>query len=471
VNLPEAFMASVRAMYPMHESEQFLQAILKQPKTSVRINPRVKIESPMNMDLEKNIPWSQTGKTLTNRPSFVADPLFHAGAYYVQESSSMFVDYLFEQIKLELPQPKKILDLCASPGGKSLGILSLCTDDDLFVANEISPARATVLHHNIIKWGRSQTIVTNNKPADFNKLTNYFDVILVDAPCSGEGMFRKDEDARKEWSEKNVNACAVRQQYILDDILPALKPGGYLIYSTCTFNRKENEDVLIKAKHKFGLEPIHYPIPESFNIHQQVTDDILVYRFLPHKVEGEGFVCSVLRKPKYDDASEIKERESIKNKNSLKNITSVKSELLAPWLHHPEDFICVEANQQLVAYPIKHAADMQKLSSKLNVLLAGVTLGQWINQKLIPDTQLAWLHGHSTAIQKIELHWEQAIRYLKKEPFQLDIAGKGFMLVTYKGASLGWINMIQHRFNNYYPTAYRILKSMDELQKIKHENA
>src|SRR5688572_6493565 len=208
--------------------------------TSIRINPvkQSKIQNP-----KSKIPWTETGYYLEQRPSFTFDPLFHAGTYYVQEASSMFLEQALKQT-VDLSKSLRVLELCAAPGGKSTHIQSLISKDSLLVSNEVIRSRANVLKDNIIKWGCANVMVTNNDPKDFARLENYFDVIVVDAPCSGSGLFRREPDAMEEWSLNNVALCSQRQQRILADVWPALKKDAVLIYSTCSYSRSEEEDIL-----------------------------------------------------------------------------------------------------------------------------------------------------------------------------------------------------------------------------------
>ena len=238
------------------------------------------------------VPWSEQGYYLDGRPTFTFDPLFHAGCYYVQEASSMFVEQALRQYVTE---PSVMLDLCAAPGGKSTLCRSVLPEGSLLVANEVMRNRSQVLAENLVKWGHPEVIVTNNDPADFTSLENTFDVMLTDVPCSGEGMFRKDPVAVSEWSLENVDTCWQRQRRILRDIWPCLKPGGLLIYSTCTYNREENEDNVAWIAETLGAEVLPLEVPEEWHITGNLTGNAFpVYRFLPHRMQGEGLFLAVL---------------------------------------------------------------------------------------------------------------------------------------------------------------------------------
>ena len=278
--LPKGFLE----MVPLEEErkKKLIAALDDQPIYSIRLNPFKKVEIPF----ENAVPWATDASYLKERPSFIEDPLFHAGAYYSQEASSMAIEQF---LKNKINKGQVVLDLCAAPGGKSTHILSLIPNDALLVSNEVIKSRSWILKENIDKWGVSNVLVSNNDPEDFSQLEGLFDVIVVDAPCSGEGMFRKDVNAREEWSAHNVNLCAGRQQRIIADIWPALKAGGILIFSTCTFNRRENEATLAWLHEQYELEGIELDLANLPGVIQTEESGLYGYRFFPGLVQGEGF--------------------------------------------------------------------------------------------------------------------------------------------------------------------------------------
>ena len=290
MNLPQAFIERTRQLIGDEAYTQFEEALQTETPVSIRPN-RMKCSQPVEGE---PIPWASSGSYLNNRPTFTFDPLFHAGCYYVQEASSMFVERVLQEY---VKEPVVMLDLCAAPGGKSTLCRSALPEGSLLVANEVMRNRSQVLAENLIKWGHPEVVVTNNDPADFTDLTHLFDVILTDVPCSGEGMFRKDQVAVDEWSLENVDICWKRQRRILADIWPALKPGGILIYSTCTFNREEDEDNVAWIAKELDADVLSVPVEDSWGITGNLTGkDFPVYRFLPHKTKGEGFFLGVLKK-------------------------------------------------------------------------------------------------------------------------------------------------------------------------------
>ena len=423
------------AFVKVHESDERV--------TSIRINPFKKYEI---VNLKSKTPWTKHGYYLETRPSFTFDPLFHAGCYYVQEASSMFLEQALKQT-VDLSQPLKVLDLCAAPGGKSTHLLSLISKESLLVSNEVIRSRANILTDNIMKWGRSNVIVTNNDPRDFHKLENYFDVIVVDAPCSGSGLFRRDPEAIKEWSEQNVTLCSQRQQRILADVLPALKNGGVLVYSTCSYSKEEDEFICEWLRNELKINNEELIISPEWNVVQSEGG----YRFWPDKVKGEGFFIACFKKTGGND-EEVYLPKTKPEKFSVKEMEildkNVNTEGLA-FLRHEEIIYTV---------PEKLLADINFLSAKLRVVNCGTRVGEIIKDKLVPDHALALSNIVSDKIQRFELDHEQAIQYLKKKELKLQTDKKGWTLVTHQGHHLGWINILPNRINNYYPKELRIHK-------------
>lgn len=426
--------------------------------TSIRVNPYklsvVSGESPVGgfshdsqLTIHEKIPWTEQGYYLISRPSFTFDPLFHAGCYYVQEASSMFLEQALKQT-IDLSQPLKVLDLCAAPGGKSTHLLSLISKDSLLISNEVIRSRANILVDNIAKWGCSNVIVTNNDPRDFQRIKNYFDVIVVDAPCSGSGLFRRDPEAIEEWSEQNVALCSQRQQRILADVLPALKNGGVLIYSTCSYSRQEDEEICDWLKKELIINNEELKISADWNIVRSGGG----YRFWPDKVKGEGFFIACFRIDGNDND------ETFLPKVKPEKFSNLEMEIFnknvntsgLSFLRHAEN---------IYAIPEKLLGDLNFISSKLRLVNHGTKIGEIIKAKLIPDHALALSNIVSDNIPLFELHLDQAIQYLKKKELSLQTDKKGWSLVTYQGHPLGWVNILPNRINNYYPKELRILKN------------
>jgi len=400
----------------------------------------------LELNISQSIPWTQYGYYLPERPSFTFDPLFHAGCYYVQEASSMFLEQVFKQT-VDLSKPLKILDLSAAPGGKSTHIESLITSDSLLVSNEVIRSRAKILEDNIIKWGCKNIGVTNNDPKDFERLTGFFDVILVDAPCSGSGLFRKDVGAIKEWSVRNVQHSCQRQQRILADIWPALKEGGILIYATCSYSREEDEDILEWLVQQFAVRSLHLAIPSEWG----VVESGRGYRFWPDKVKGEGFFISVMMKTTGENLPELGTR------TKLTGLSINERKIVSDWID-VDNLVLLKNKNEVYAWPAALAYDMQLTLENLRLAYSGVKMGEILKDKLIPDHALAMSDLLSGNISRIELNYEQAISYLRKETPDLPRENTGWQIVCYQDHPLGWINILPGRINNYYPKELRILK-------------
>lgn len=443
--LPAEFISSMQPLL-LKEMQPFLAAITEDAPVSIRFNP-FKHKCVTDDNLEQ-VPWSQHGYYLENRPAFTFDPLFQAGYYYVQEASSMFVEYIVREL---IHEPSVCLDSCAAPGGKSISILSALPEGSLLVSNEIVRSRANVLAENMTKFGHPNSVVTNNAPKDFQKLPNFFDLILVDAPCSGEGMFRKDEVAVKEWSPANVKMCCARQKDILEDIWTSLKPGGYLIYSTCTYNLQENEQNSAWIADELGAEFVEIEVPKEWGITPSMQKAVTAYRFLPHKTKGEGLYVAVLRK---------KEDESLFNKTSKKqNRQGVLKDISTyqPMLKSPLDFIFIKEDDKITAEPAAWKDEILQLKSNLRVLLYGIELGEYKGKNFIPAHPLAMsIHLEDGVFPQIDLTLEQALSYLRCEAISIDNAPVGFVLVTYRNIPLGFVKNLGNRANNLYPKEWRI---------------
>jgi 16S rRNA C967 or C1407 C5-methylase (RsmB/RsmF family) len=295
VNLPADFVAETRRIMGDERYNRFVGAFDEEAPTSIRVNPRIVGDG--CFDGEKQVPWCSEGYYLNDRPQFTFDPLLHAGCYYVQEASSMFVTHVLRTVDSNHTS-QFALDLCAAPGGKSTALRSVLPDDCVLISNEPMGNRAQILLENVTKWGGPNHIVTNNYPRDFRKAKLKFDLILCDVPCSGEGMFRKDPNAISEWSVQNVEKCWQLQREIVADAWECLNPGGLLIYSTCTYNTKENEENIRWILDTYDAQVLDIPVDPSWNITGSLLEGFNepVYRFIPGITRGEGLFVCALRK-------------------------------------------------------------------------------------------------------------------------------------------------------------------------------
>ncbi len=446
--LPSAFIRSLIENYNF-EGEEFIKSHESgEQLTSVRLNTFKPSDLFNNAD---TIPWCSTGRYLDERPAFTADPLFHAGCYYVQEASSMFLEQVLKH-STDLSGNLKVLDLCAAPGGKSTLISSLINKDSLLLSNEIIKTRVPALTDNLSKWGPENTFVSNNDPRDFKRLGAYFDAIVVDAPCSGSGMFRKDPDAIKEWSESAVLLCSQRQQRILADIYPALKQNGTLIYSTCSYSRQENEDISDWLCDTFGLSTVQIPLEADWGIEETLSEkqSCYGYRFYPHRVKGEGFFIACFRKTDAENEAQIRRAKEIKaNQKS--------EEIIHKWLKASEGISILDLHDELFAINKKHEADLQYLQSNLYLKKSGIRVGKIMGKDLVPNHDLALSLILNENIQRIDLSREEAILYLKRDELKLETDILGWTLICYHGHALGWAKMLGNRMNNYFPKEMRIV--------------
>jgi 16S rRNA C967 or C1407 C5-methylase (RsmB/RsmF family)/NOL1/NOP2/fmu family ribosome biogenesis protein len=408
--------------------------------------------------LEK-VPWNSNGYYLNERPSFTLDPLFHAGAYYVQEASSMFLEEALKQT-VGLTKSIKILDLCAAPGGKSTLIQSIITNDSLLVSNELIKNRENNLSENMNKLRAANVIVTNNDPKDFQRLQNYFDVIVVDAPCSGSGLFRKDTDAINEWSEHNVALCAQRQQRILADVLPSLKEGGVIMYSTCSYSKEEDEAVADWLVEQFNVESLQLKPKEAWGIVETISEKqhAFGYRFYPDKVKGEGFFISAFKKrvAAVGGNNESKNQQS-KSKKKTATIPVKDIEILKPYLMDAANFFFIKQNDDVIAMPMQLENELEIIQSALYIKKAGIRLGAIIRNELIPAHDLAVSTIINPLVTRLEVGQETALQYLRKAEIKIESDIKGWVLLTYAQLPMGWIKLMLNRVNNYYPKAWRIL--------------
>lgn len=462
MNLPADFISSLRSL-PGEETELLLSALQEDAPVSIRLNPVKQLRNPHLVDTPaERVPWSDHGFYLEERPPFTFDPHFHSGYYYVQEASSMFIEYLVRKL---IPLPVICLDLCAAPGGKSVSLLSALPEESLLVSNELIRQRANVLSETLIKYGDPNVVVTNNHPVDFRRFPALFDLVLVDAPCSGEGMFRKDATAIEEWSLHNVAMCAVRQKDILRDVWPALKPGGLLIYSTCTYNQTENENNALWIAQELGATFVEVEVQPEWGIAGSLHNEVSAYRFFPHKTKGEGLFVTILRKNESDDEASLTSRkESHKNrkeshsKNDKRSSPYLKEETgCGEMLLHPAQFQFIEADHRIIALPTTFASIIHSLKEGLKVVSMGIETGVKKGKDFIPSHALAMSRElRIDACTRYEVTYLQAIAFLRKEALQLAEAPTGYLLLTFQQEPIGWVKNIGNRANNLYPNEWRI---------------
>ena len=419
---------------------------------SVRMNPAKSHDA--IFDYAEKVPWSRYGYYLPSRPSFILDPLLHAGVYYVQEASGMFIEQCLAQ-HCDLNTTLRVLDLCAAPGGKSTLIQSLIHEDSVLVSNEVIKSRVGILTENLSKWGGANVIVTNNDPSDFSRLENFFDVMVVDAPCSGSGLFRKDPGAISEWSEELVAMCSQRQKRILTAAYASLKQGGLLVYSTCSYSVEEDEDIADWLMTTFDLESLHVQIHDDWNIVESHSTNHAAagYRFFPDKVKGEGLYVACFRKNDGGD------RFKALKKSKPSSLPNKEASLIHPWLRQPGKVQLYDAGAAVFAFPVRLAEELAAVQSALYIKKAGVAVGKLMRQELVPAHELAISTLVNKNFNNFSLKRNDALQYLRKEEVTIDTDKKGWAVVSYNGHNLGWIKLLGNRINNYYPKEWRILKS------------
>ncbi len=471
MRLPEAFMRRVSCDLGEAEGRALCEALDTPSPVAVRLHPS-KVGTACGslhelaaslpaLTFDRPVPWSPQGWYLTERPSFTFDTDFHAGAYYVQEPSSQFVGRLLRNVKT---RGARILDLCAAPGGKTTLYASMVGAGGLVVANEIDRRRAAVLADNVRKWGTGNVVVTVCDPRSLGDCEAWFDVVAVDAPCSGEGMFRKDPDARTEWSEANVHLCARRQDEILREAWRALRPGGTLIYSTCTFNREEDEGSLERMLAWAGdeAEPSdEVPVDAVWGIVCGEVGPFRTYRFYPHQACGEGFFAAVARKAgPAEGTGRNRLPKSKARRSAVAPADRMAAAEAARWLLEPERMKFVMAADTLYAWFGPQAETVRMLSERVPVIYSGVAMGQLFKGRLKPDPALAFsTELNRAALPIAELDEEQALRYLRRQEVEAAAFVEGVNLVCARGRALGFAKRIGARVNNSYPVSLRIISN------------
>ncbi len=414
--LKPEFIASLKEIEGL-DVEALVESLGVRPETGIRINRR-KLDDPavLGYDGLQPVSWCGSGFYLPDRPVFTLNPLFHAGLFYVQEASSMIHETIVGRVFPMLPPSPRVLDLCAAPGGKTTAAMNALPDTATVIANEIMPKRAKILRENLMKWGFPGTVVTSVDTGVFASVGPIFDLVIADAPCSGEGMMRKDETAAAQWTEGLVAACETLQRKILADAVEALAPGGILIYSTCTFNTRENEGNLRFAMENLGLEAVDLKLPPEWGISPQASGPYPALRFMPHVTRGEGLFAAVMRKPGAAPAGKIQAVSRLKA--SLRPLMDgiPRTETLRPKRDGKKEGIEIPRSEWALAYDFP--------------------------RNRYPEA---------------EVDEAAALSYLRHESMVLPAGTpRGFVVITYKGYPLGFVKNLGTRANNLYPAEWKI---------------
>lgn len=423
---------------------------------SVRRNPFKNGRCPQG----RPIPWCGHGMILSERPCFTLDPHFHAGAYYVQDSSSMFVGHAFrkllETVRKPVGRPFRVLDLCAAPGGKTTDLAASLREafgnGFILVSNEVMKARAGVLADNVALWGDPNVTVTSDDPKAFAALPGYFDIILADVPCSGEGMFRKDDEAVRQWSEDNVMLCAARQKRIVADVWPSLAENGIFIYSTCTFNKYENDDNVAWIASELGAECL---MNRDFigSAHGVIKTEV-GYSLVPGHVEGEGQYCSALKKTSGIGLADCGGNERRERRDRKQKDAPLPSGIDA-LLNEPVTFR--QKGETVVAVPALLSPEVARLEQVLHVIAAGCAVGTLKGKTLVPDADLALsLMFDRKAFPEAEVDEQTALAFLHRDAIAIPDVPKGYVTITYEGLPLGFVKNLGNRCNSLHPQSRRI---------------
>lgn len=447
--LPAEFMATMREALGA-EAEELFAALDTEAVTSIRLNP-MKLVAAYEGEA---VGWCEWGRYLAERPQFTLDPLLHAGAYYVQEAASQFVAHLLRDINLD---GCRVLDMCAAPGGKATIYSTLVGHSGLVVANDISRPRTLALADNVQRWGMGNVVVTCNEPRYIGAFEGWFDVVAVDAPCSGEGMFRKMEEARSEWSPSAVVECAARQREIVAEAWRALRPGGTLIYSTCTFNPSEDEGTVEWMNKEFGNEleaSDAIELQPDWGIVASTIGAFQCFHFYPHKAKGEGLFAAIARKRSGTGRRSMpKSRRKVFAPLQKSDMTEVNR-----WIKPEYAMEYRMVGDTIYGYNRETVSDITQLSESLNVVYSGVAVGQIFKGRLKPEHSLALFVGYNEqAAPSVEVELDVALNFLRRHDIDYRLFADGINRVMYGGVAIGFVKRIGARCNNMYPKELRIL--------------
>lgn len=450
--LPAAFVDMLRGFGPAY-SAPLLAALDTAPSVSVRANTLKGIIPPHKADL---VPWCEAGFYLDRRPVFAADPAWHQGLYYVQDASSMIYDAavraVVERFFADTPR-LRYLDACAAPGGKSIAALEALPPDALLVANEYDRHRANILLENLTKAGSPRVAVSQGDAAAYRRLPEAFDIIAADAPCSGEGMMRKEPEAVAQWSPALIEQCAATQRHIVESLWEALLPGGVLIYSTCTFNRTENELMAAFVADSLGGESIDLGLDRYEGIFRGFDTQHHCYRLAPGHVRGEGLFIAALRKPGQGS------RREPRATSQSPHLQPEARDFAMRHIDAPGRFDIAAEGDSLRLVPHDHAPFLREAASKVRLISAGLTAATLKGREYAPAHPLAL----STALKAdsfatLDLDYRGAMSYLHGESLTdlPDGLARGYALACHGGRPLGFIKNIGRRANNLYPDAMRL---------------
>jgi len=471
-NLHQKFIEEIDS-YNDKRFDGLIESLSTTPSISVRANNLKDIDVPMNSRVVK---WCKKGWYLSSRGAFTFDPALHQGLYYVQDASSMILSQIVSQLTVDYATPICYLDACAAPGGKTTAAIDALPNGSLVVANEYVPNRAFTLVENVIKWGYPSVVVAKGDTARYRKLVDFFDIIATDVPCSGEGMFRKDAEAVNQWTPLLVKECVSRQKEIVSNLWSALRPGGYMIYSTCTFNCHENEEMIELIINELGASSVEIKMADDWNIQAGINTPYHCYRFMPHKVDGEGLFIAVVQKNGIKETAKLGKSSKYNMKKS--NVRFPNIDVVKNWiLDENTEYEYSVNNDTINAFPNKWINRLSILKSNLDLIHYGINIAVIKGKDFVPTQSLAMsIIVNKGAFQQVDVDYHTAILFLRREAVILDGVSKGYVLLTYCNRPLGFVKNLGNRANNLYPQEWRILSThipqekpivLDSLYKIK----
>lgn len=446
ITLPSEFSARMKSQLGQSFPD-FITALEKQVPVSIRFNKRKK--QSLDFTSANTVPWEPEAVYLPERPAFTFDPLFHAGVYYVQEASSMIIGEIIRRLP-DINDARLAIDLCAAPGGKSTHLLD-SLPNTIVLSNEVVQKRVAALKHNLIRWGNPNSLVCNYPIENLSRSGLKADLVLVDAPCSGEGLFRKDSDSIAHWNSHNLSLCTHRQSEILSQAVQMVRTGGYLIYSTCTYNPEENINQTTRLA-DLGFEAIKFDFPKEWGIEIINEQRAIGYQFYPHRLSGEGFFVSVWRKTSSETNSNVPILKPDKEYNKI----STSNKILIENVFQIKNAEIVEFQNKICLLPLSS----ESVSSKIRIKPL-FDLGTFIRGAFIPAHPLALVTTSALSIPSLALDHDQAIQYLNRHPsFNPNSKVRGILTMSYRACTLGFVKIMDHRVNNYYPQEWRILKDI-----------
>lgn len=457
MHLPDGFLTQF-APYDIEAFRKLPQALEESPAVAVRMNPAKATQADVDRAISNGaepVEWCDMGFYLPSRPDFTLDPRLHQGVYYVQDASSMFVQHALKHLLTLCSTPVCYLDACAAPGGKTTAALAVLPCGSAVVANEFVAQRCGVLRENLTKWGYANVAVCQGSTSRFAAHPDCFDIVAADVPCSGEGMMRKDPTAIEQWSPALVEQCARLQREILDNLWTALRPRGYLIYSTCTFNRRENEEQLHYLRDRYGAVSIAIPAAESWGVVPAIDSDMAAWRFIPGAVRGEGQFVGVVQKPASEEAPRPTRKHSDRRQKPSATKNRRVPDEIVQWVEQPEafDWRLTPEGEVKAILRYDHRADF--------AFRPEMTVASLKGRDAIPSHALAMAVGmlRKDAFAAADLCMDDALQYLRANAITLpDSAPRGLVLLQFEGRPLGFAKNLGNRANNLYPRQWRILR-------------